>query len=85
MKQRKGLVQFKEVNKVRVKLYDTDILVLETDKMVLNSGGWLTKHTKNCINDNLPVGYELYQSNKQWYVSSPNSVYQFVDGLVIYL
>jgi len=85
MKQRKGLSTYTDSDgSVNFKLYDTVILKIKNNKLILNSGGWITNHTKNCINDNLPPEYKLYQKNYNWYVDTPTSKkIKFEDNIII--
>ena len=72
MKKRKGLT-VRIVNAVATyRLYNTDILDIGYKWFILNTGGFKTNHTKNCMNDNLPDGYKVYQENFVWYVKEPN-------------
>ena len=74
MKIRKGLSVVNQGSSLVAQLYQTVILeIVDNDIMILNSGGWRTNHTKNCINDLLPNGYHLYQKDFEWYLTTPNS------------
>lgn len=96
MRNRKGLRVFKSVDTGLnmepiftsfYTLYDTQILAIQhNDKQIrLNSGGWKTNHTKNCMNDNLPEGYRVFQKNFEWYVETPQGTLDFEDEMVITL
>ena len=53
------------------KLYKTNIFIKANGKVVLNSGGWLTMHTKKCINlICADLGLEIYVQQKagKWFV-----------------
>ena len=53
------------------KLYDTNIVIVDSTKgiVTLNSGGWLTKHTKKCSNLVLAqFGLSIVQRDFKWYV-----------------
>ena len=76
------------------KLYNTDIVTIQdntvennivyTRSVFLNSGGWRTNHTKNCINDVLgQFGLKVIQRDFSWYlVDSENTVaWDFEDGM----
>lgn len=68
------------------KLYETLIFKQEGNKITLNSGGWRTNHTKNCMNDVLPSGYCVYQKNYEWFIKCPGEiVLPFVDGVELTL
>lgn len=85
MKQRKGLTSqyFENAAMTVYRLYDTVILKNISSSYVLNSGGWKTNHTKNCINDNLPEGYKVFQKKGCWYVDTPEGIIEFIDGMLI--
>lgn len=85
LKRRKGLVEYEGRQGRVVRLYDTEILIfLNSGFIQLNSGGWKTRHTKNCINDNLPSGYAIYQRDFKWYVDTPNDkAMPFYDGILL--
>ena len=56
------------------------------DKVILNSGGWETKTTKDRLNayayeNSLP--YRIYQKDYTWFVTLDNKCYPFEDGLQI--
>lgn len=65
------------------RLYDTDILITDGINVRFDTGGWKTKHTKNCMNDNLPVGYRVVQKDFEWYVETPNQVFEYQDKMII--
>ena len=65
---RKGLSVVLYDNKTIAQLYSTIIFIREGNNIKLNSGGWRTRHTKNCINDLLPARLSLYQKNFEWYL-----------------
>ena len=67
-----------------VRLYDTHVLIAEQGQIKLNSGGFKTNHTKNVINDFLPMGYKVYQENFTWYVKCPDGgSLTFEDDMII--
>ena len=91
MRKRKGLnvvilkgCEFSGIETV-AQLYDTLIYKESNGYITLNSGGWRTKHTKNCINDLLPDGFKLYQRDFNWYVVTPYSELPFTDNMVLEL
>ena len=72
----------------RHKLYDTLIVDATEDPIkwdiFLNTGGWKTNHTKNCINDFLSqFGLKVIQRNFNWYlVDSNNTIaWDFKDDM----
>jgi hypothetical protein len=63
-------------------LYNTMIVkVCLDDKHIrLNSGGYKTPHTKNCMNKVLePYGFKVVQKKKVWYVNDM----PFFDGMML--
>tara|TARA_R100001086_G_scaffold245229_2_gene175888 strand:- start:145 stop:423 length:279 start_codon:yes stop_codon:yes gene_type:complete len=86
-KQRKALVSYVEDNKTKCILYRTKILEYNhaDNTIMLNSGGYKTKHTKNCINDNLPSGYRVFQKNFTWHLDTPNGTINFNDNMIVNL
>lgn len=92
MKQRKGLnviektltnLNMNGVYTKQAQLYDTLIYDQCENEIRLNSGGFKTKHTKNCINDLLSFGYDLFQKDYIWYVRTPDETLEFFDGMII--
>lgn len=86
MRKRKGLVQVGNHHNKTFILYDTTILRICPEYIMLGTGGWKTRHTKNCMNDNLPEGFSVYQRDFEWYVSLPSGeVLPFdEDEMIIY-
>lgn len=86
MRNRKGLAVIRYDGKTVAQLYDTIILVKNHNDgtIQLNTGGYETRHTKNCMNDLLPSGFSVFQKNFTWFVSLPNGkTIHFVDNMVI--
>lgn len=86
MKKRKGLEKViyeseKYGEHIVYRLYDTNIMVQECGYIKLNTGGWYTRHTKNCINDNLPEGYRVFQEKGEWYVNTPDGIFDYNDNM----
>lgn len=86
MRVRKGLIvkllESKQGLHMIARLYDTIILIRECGYVKLNSGGWRTNHTKNCMNDLLPQGYSVYRKGT-WFVRTPNGDLPFTDGMIL--
>ena len=69
-------------------LYDTDIVTIGREgdytNVILNTGGWRTNHTKNCMNDVL-TAYDLkvIQKDFNWFlVDEHNTIaWDFEDGM----
>jgi len=87
MKKRKGLSlhRHSESNLLMYQLYDTVVLSMNNVYFKLNTGGFKTNHTKNCMNDNLPEGYRVFQKDFEWYVETPEKVLNFEDDMVLTL
>ena len=76
--QRKGLEVLNVGDKEYHKLYKTVIVERDGDKVTLNTGGWKTNHTKNCMNDFLKrFGFGVFQKDFKWYVRGPNETFSF--------
>ena len=80
--QRKGLEIFSIGNKEYRRLYDTVIVDFNHDSegrtVTLNTGGWKTNHTKNCMNDFLRrFGFRVFQKNFKWYVRGREVSFSF--------
>lgn len=87
MRKRKGLVTvfFNESRVFKAQLYDTVIFQSRADSITLNSGGFKTNHTKNCINDLLPSGFRLYQKDFEWLVDTPyTKALPFIDNMELH-
>ena len=80
-KTRKGLNVVNTNEILLAQLYETIILKKEKGVIWLNSGGYKTNHTKNCINDLLPSGYKVYQENFMWFVKTPGMTLDFSDNM----
>jgi len=81
---RKGLSIFKDPNLTIAKLYDTNIVTINygDNTITLDDSGWLTRHTKNCMNDILkPFGIYVYQHNKVWFIVTPYKVDEYSKGM----
>ena len=71
------------------KLYDTNIVTIENHvteytNVILNSGGWQTKHTKNCMNDILDqFNLKVIQKDFSWFlVDNHNTIaWDFEDNM----
>lgn len=69
------------------RLYNTDIVHYRQAWLTLRHGGWLTKHTKKCINlilDHYKFGLTVTQVKGEWIVSNKDGrSVPFVDGMRI--
>lgn len=69
-----------------IRLHDTNIIIYDHKDMILNSGGWRTKTTKDRINDYIDYAFTIIQRKSQWYLFNKDkqeieSV--FYDGITI--
>ena len=72
-------------------LYNTDIVKIEHEawgytNIILNSGGYRTNHTKNCMSDVLDkFGIRVFQKNFKWFLSIDNGnvTWDFEDKMNI--
>ena len=87
MKKRSGLNVVNHEGQIIAQLYDTTIFIKKDNHFKLNSGGWRTKHTKNCINDLLPARLHLYQKDFEWYLYDKvdDDIFNFEDNMEFYL
>ena len=69
-----------------VKYHNTDVVKFNERKIILNSGGWLTKTTKNRMNQISNVydfGYYVYQKNYKWFIDFKGETLEFIDGITL--
>ena len=61
-------------NDYAVRLHRTDIVTLREDgDIVLRTGGWKTRTTKQRLNKYAPTGH-IFQEDGRWYISTDNEV-----------
>lgn len=69
------------------KLYKTNIVIVNQNlgDIQLNSGGWMTKHTKKCMNLMLnEYGYNVSQRDFKWYITdTAGNKIEYFDGIKI--
>ena len=71
---------------IAVMLHETDVVTFKPDgSIVLDSGGWKTRTTKDRINNYLPDYFYLYQEKSEWYLRNreKQKTVIFADGLII--
>lgn len=59
----------------KVILYSTPVVAFNGQKIVLDSGGWLTSTTKNRMNqtaNQFALGFYVFQKKRQWFVKTPS-------------
>lgn len=75
-------VNMEIVHTNHVVLYDTKIIETCNNSIRLNTNGFRTNHTKNCMNDFLtPLGIRVFQKNLKWYVDNNGTVIEFKDNI----
>ena len=63
-----------------IKLYETSIIIFNSEIIVLNSGGYKTSTTKNRMNHaarEFNLNFNVYQKKGQWFVNDQ----EFFDGM----
>lgn len=74
-------VQF---NGATVHFYHQSPVVIKKGRTYrLDSHGYKTSTTKERINRYIPGGYRVYQSDFEWYLSTPDGEREFQDGMTI--
>ena len=70
-----------------VKYHQTVIVTVTDTEIVLNTGGWKTYSTKTRMNqtsNQYDLGFQVYQSKREWFVDFKGVTYPF-DGESILL
>ena len=65
-----------------IRLYDTNIITFDNNKIILNTGGFNTVTTKARINKFLNNGY-VYQKNFEMYCNYKEKTYKFENDTLI--
>lgn len=83
----KNVYESNDNGKRIIRLYDTDIVLIDSEAIILNSGGFRTATTSKWINKYLPQGVRVYQKNYEWYVSdtrqSNEVITPFIEGITV--
>lgn len=69
-----------------VSYHSTDVVKFNSDKIILDSGGWLTNTTKTRMNqtsNQYGLGYNVYQKNHNWFVRFKGKDIPFNDGMTL--
>jgi len=69
---------------MRVTYHNTEIVIFDSNKIILNSGGWLTPTTKTRMNqasNQFDLGYTVKQREGNWYVYHNRLIHPFKDGI----
>ena len=64
--------------------HNTEVVKITDDKIILNSGGWLTATTKRRMNQaslTYGLGFSVYQVNYTWYVDYKGDTIPFEDNM----
>jgi len=69
----------------KIRLHDTDIIEYNDNKIILNSGGYQTKTTRDRINKYLPAEYHLSQKNFEWFILDKGNgkITPFIDNIIL--
>ena len=68
----------------KVIYHNTVVVKWNKNKIVLDSGMWLTNTTKTRMNqasNQYGLGYTIFQKNFQWFVEYKGKTYEFHDGM----
>lgn len=68
---------------VKVTYDKTDVVVVQGNRLTLDTGGYYTKTTKTRMNqasNQFELKYWVFQRNKQWFVEYRGEVLPFVNG-----
>lgn len=81
---RHNTVKYKKVNddRIYIRFHLIDIIVFYPDYIILNSGRFMTKTTKNRLNEYQNICI-IKQINSQWFVTTAKGTIPFFDGMKI--
>jgi len=79
----RNTLEIKTKDGFKIRLYNTNIIEKTKDGYILNSGGFQTDTTKSRINDNLPIGYKVFQKDYDWFIQTPQKIVEFKDNILI--
>ena len=75
-----------DYNFTKVIYHSTKVVSFNSDTIVLNSGGYETKTTKDLINQTAIeycLDYMIYQKDYYWFVKVGSKVYPFEDKMIL--
>lgn len=82
-----NVLMIEDGEKQIIRLYDTDIIAMDNNEIILNSGGYQTKTTSRWINKYLPQGVRVYQKDFDWFVEDSRGgdaiTTPFIEGIII--
>ena len=67
--------------------FNTTVVSFNNEVIFLDSGRYLTKSTKDRMNQTSSeynLGYHVFQQRGNWFVSFGNYVHEFEDGMCLY-
>lgn len=70
----------------RVAYHATEVVKFNRDRIVLDSGGWLSSTTKTRMNqasNQFGLGYRVFAKKGEWFVEHHRRIVDFRDGLVL--
>ena len=71
-------------NFTRVVYHSTTIVRWNSEKIILDSGGWKSNTTKTRMNqasNQYGLGYNVYQKDFEWFVNYEGKNLEFIDGM----
>ncbi len=69
-----------------VQYHKTKVVMFDTDRIILNSGGWLTTTTKTRMNqtsNQFNLGFKVFQAKGNWFVTFQDVTVDFQDYTVL--
>lgn len=73
--------------RVVVTYHTTPVVTVDGHNVTLRSGGWRTATTKSRMNqtaNQLGLRFNVYQKDWDWFVSTPDGVIPFTDGMTFH-
>lgn len=70
----------------KVTFHNTEVVKYNEDKIVLDSGGWMTATTKTRMNqasNQFGLGYRVFQKKGDWFVHHKGKDINFSDDMVL--
>ena len=69
-------------DRTTVVYYKTAIVVFDEVEIILYTGGWWTRSTKNRMNrvcEHFDLGFRVYQTGKKWYVEYMDAEHRYKE------
>jgi hypothetical protein len=69
-----------------VKYHYTEVVRWDNERIVLDSGGWMTATTKTRMNqaaNQYGLGYTVFQRDYEWFVDYNGDTLEFSDGMIL--